>query len=265
MGHYNFFNVLRAVRVAGPAGIAFTLLALFGTDSHAQGSPSLLASRAELTAAAARAEADAISGDPQRRTQSSLLAAAIRQRLSEGDMQVGDRVVVHYLSDVIHRDTLVVRSGRVIELQGMSVIPVSGLLRSEVEERISSELLKYVKAQQIEVTPLMRVGILGAVTRPGYFAFPSDIPLTDAIMGAGGPTATADFEKSTVRRRNQEFRSADETRRAIAGGLTLDQFGLTAGDEVMIGQRRDISASLVLGMAGAVASILAVVVTMQHR
>jgi protein involved in polysaccharide export with SLBB domain len=193
-----------------------------------------------------------------------MAAAAIRQRLRDGDLQVGDRVVVTILSDALHRDTVVVRSGRVLELPGMIVVPVAGVLRSELQERVSAEVMKYVKAQQVDVTPLMRVGILGAVEKPGYFALASDLPLTDAIMGAGGPTSGADVQKSFVRRQNQEFRSVDETGKAITDGLTLDQFGLSAGDELVVGQRHDFSASSVLGVTGALASVLALVLAMKH-
>jgi protein involved in polysaccharide export with SLBB domain len=126
-------------------------------------------------------------------------------------------------------------------------------------------VLKYVKAQQIDVTPLMRVGVLGAVARPGYFAFASDIPITDAIMGAGGPTGTADVGRTTVRRRNQEFRSAGETSKAITSGLTLDQFGLSAGDELVVGQRRELGPTLLIGTAGALASVLTLFVALHRR
>lgn len=243
-----------------------SFLASISPESKAQSQSvaGLLVSRADLNAAASQAEIAATSGDPAHRAQNALVAAAIRQRLRDGDLQVGDRVVVTITSDAVHRDTVVVRSGPSLELPGRIVVPVGGVLRSELHERVSAEVLKYVKAQQIEVTPLLRVGVLGAVTRPGYFAFASDIPLTDAIMGAGGPTGSADVERSIVRRRNQQYRSSGETSKAIASGLTLDQFGLSAGDELIIGQRRDMSAGTIFGFAGAVASILALVVTLRH-
>jgi protein involved in polysaccharide export with SLBB domain len=241
------------------------LLASISSESRAQSAAGSLLSRAELTAAANRAEVASATGDPAMRTENAMLAAAIRKRLVDGDLHVGDRVVVTIISDAVHRDTVAVRSGRTLELPGSIIVPVAGVLRSELHERVSTEVLKYVKAQQIEVTPLMRVGVLGAVGRPGYFAFASDLPLTDAIMGAGGPTATADVGRSMVRRRNQEFRSTGETSKAIASGLTLDQFGLAAGDEIVVGQRREFGASAVVGIAGALASILALVITTQHR
>ena len=242
-----------------------TLLVSMSAESQAQSTPRLLVSRSELTAAAIRAELAATTGDPAKRTQNALLAAAIRQRLRDGDLQVGDRVAVTIISDAVHRDTVVVRSERTLELPGMIIVPVAGVLRSELQERVSTEVLKYVKAQRIEVTPLMRVGVLGAVARPGYFALASDIPITDAIMGAGGPTGAADVGRSIVRRQNLEYRSAGETSRAIASGLTLDQFGLSAGDELVVGQQRQFGASTLIGMTGALASVLYLVVALRHR
>jgi protein involved in polysaccharide export with SLBB domain len=168
------------------------------------------------------------------------------------------------LSDVPHIDTLVVRAGRILEIPGNVRVPLTGVLRSEVRDRVATEVLKYVKALEVQVTPLMRVGILGEVAHPGYFGFTSDIPLADAIMGAGGPTATADMGRSIVRRGNAEFRSAVDTREAIAKGLTLDQFGVSAGDDIIVGKARDISNGPWLALLGAIATIVTIVVALQH-
>jgi polysaccharide export outer membrane protein len=184
--------------------------------------------------------------------------------LREGDFQVGDRVVVTIVSDAMHRDTAVVNSQRTLDLPGGIAVPLDGVLRSELQPRVAAEVLKYVKAQHIEVKPLMRVGVLGAVARPGYFAFAPDAPITEVIMSAGGPTVTADVERSVVRRRNQEFRSAAETGKAISAGLTLDQFGLAPGDELVVGQRRQMGLSALLGGAGAMASVLALFVALRR-
>jgi protein involved in polysaccharide export with SLBB domain len=183
-------------------------------------------------------------------------SAVIRQRLRDGDFQVGDRIVVTVVANETRTDTLIVRTGRIIELPGKITIPLTGVLRSELQGLVETEVLKFVKAQQVVATPLMRLAILGEVARPGYFAFASHIPLTDAIMGAGGPSATADLERSIVRRGNQEYRSAKDTKAAIAKGLTLDQFGLTAGDELIVGRRRELLSPSVLGVVGVVTTLV---------
>jgi len=222
-----------------------------------------LSSRAELSAAEASLS-QSRSGDQQKAT---MMAAAIRQRLRDGDFQTGDRIVVTVVTSESHTDTLVVRSGRALELParlGKMTVPLIGVLRSELQERVTSEILKYVKAQQIVVTPLIRVGILGEVARPGYFAFASDLPITDAIMGAGGPSVMADLDRSVVRRGNQEFRSTRETRQAIATGMTLDQFGLSPGDELVVGRRRQLLSPGLIGAVGVVASLVTIFVAV-HR
>jgi protein involved in polysaccharide export with SLBB domain len=228
----------------------------------AQSPAALLTSRTELTTAAERAERDAMVGGGK--TRSAILAASLRQRLRDGDFQPGDRIVLSVLAEALRTDTLIVRSGRDLELPGKITLPLSGVLRSELEARVSTEILKYVKAQQITVTPLTRIGVLGEVTRPGYFALRSDVPLTDAIMAAGGPANTADVERTMVRRGGEVIHSPDETRLAMSRGLTIDQFGLTAGDELVVGKQRDILRGPVLGLVGALASLTAVFVALRH-
>ena len=216
--------------------------------------PGPLTSRDELSAAATQAEQ---SGKP-------LEAAAIRQRLRDGDFQVGDRIVLSFISDAKHSDTLVVRSGRIIDLPGAADLPVTGLLRSELKGRVTTELLKYVKAQEVDVTPLTRIAVLVEVMHPGYFAFRSDVPITDAIMLAGGLTPTAAIERTVVKRESRQLRSAGETRRAVASGLTLDQFGLNAGDELVVGRRRELITPTVMGLMGMIASASAILLTLRH-
>lgn len=253
------------VRCLCVAMLAIANMVLPGRKAAAQMHPGPLVSRAELMAIAARADSSARAGNTHTRALNATFAASIRQRLRDGDFQIGDRIVVTMVSDTVHRDTLVVKPGRFLELSDKIVVPLTGVLRSELQERVSSEVLVYVKARQIEVTPLMRLGVLGEVARPGYFGFASDLPLTDLIMGAGGPTAAADLDRSIVRRGNSEYRSADETRKAIGRGLTLDQFGLMAGDELVVGRRRDINPAPIIGFVGAVASVAAVFVALHHR
>jgi protein involved in polysaccharide export with SLBB domain len=213
-----------------------------------------LSSRDELSAAATHAE----------QSRNPLQAAAIRERLRDGDFQVGDRIILTVFSDAARTDTLVVRAGLVIDLPGKAVLPLSGVLRSELRNRVTAEVLKYVKADRVDVTPLTRIAVLGEVARPGYFALRSDVPITDAIMQAGGPTASADIERSVVRRASREYRSADETRQAVANGLTLDQFGLSAGDELVVGRQRQLFSPTASAVLGTLASLSAIFFAVHH-
>lgn len=265
-GVMNSFAKPRALQIRGRAVIVIALAALAAAPRQlqSQAQSTVLMSRSELVAAAEQAELAANTGSDVARTKNKLIAAGIRQRLLNGDFQVGDRIVLTYLSNVRHTDTLVVRNGPIIELFAEATLPLSGVLRSELSDLVEKEVLKYVRAMQIEVTPLTRVGVMGEVVRPGYFALRSDVPLADAIMIAGGPTATADVERSMIRRGSVEFRSSDETRQAISRGLTLDQFGLRAGDELVIGRKRDLLAGSMMPLVGALASLAAIFVAVSR-
>jgi protein involved in polysaccharide export with SLBB domain len=244
----------RVIRFALLFSVFVAVASMPGT-AGAQGVPGLLTSRDDLSAAATRAEG----------SRNPLQTAAIRQRLRDGDFQVGDRIVFTIFSDVAHTDTLVVRAGRLIDLPGKAVLPLSGVLRSELKDRVTAEVLKYVKAVQVDAIPLTRIGVLGEVVRPGYFALRCDIPITDAIMLAGGPTATANIEQIVVKRESREYRSAEETRRAIAKGTTLDQFGLNAGDELVVGRQRQLINPSVNAVVGMAASLAAVYLVLHRR
>jgi len=246
---------LRFARLVSLLAFGSGLIAVSPAPARTQSPASQLTSREELSAAASRAE----------QSGNRLQAAAIRSRLTDGDFQAGDRIILSYFSDVVHTDTLIVRAGRVIDLPGKAVLQLSGVLRSELKDRLSAELLKYVKAENINATPLTRIGVLGEVAHPGYFAVRSDIPLTEAIMLAGGPTGSADMDRSVVKRESREYRSADATREAVAKGFTLDQFGLGAGDEIVVGRQRQFFGPAVTTTLGVGASLAAIFVALRKH
>ena len=264
MKHRNRFTTSPACLPLSAILFALGTVAATPASILGQTTQSVLTSRSELTAAAQQAESATGTSTTAARNKNATLAAGIRERLQNGDFRVGDRIVLSYVSDVAHTDTLVVRNGPSVELPAKAILPLNGVLRSELAGRVTVELLKYVKATQIAVTPLTRVGVLGEVAHPGYFAIRSDVPLADAIMIAGGPTATADVDRSMIRRSNGELKSADETRQAIAKGLTIDQFGLSAGDELVIGRRRDFINGSMMPLVGAIASLTAIFVAVHH-
>jgi len=122
----------------------------------------------------------------------------IRYRLEHGDFYPGDRVVVRVeQGSGGFADTLVVRDGKRIDLPQMGTFPLEGVLRSELETSLSTYLGKYLRSPVVQATPLVRLAVMGAIGRPGFFYTPADLPVTDILMRAGGPTPDADLEKVT--------------------------------------------------------------------
>lgn len=161
-------------------------------------------------------------------------AERIRARLTEGDFRVGDRVVLDIQGEPNYPDTVVVESGPMIVLQLFGDISLAGVLRSELEDHLREALSQFIRDPIIRASGYMRLGVLGDVGGPGYYAMPAETLLGDVLMLAGGPAATADLEDIRIERGSQVLLQGDDVQEAIRSGLTLDQLNLQAGDQVVV-------------------------------
>ncbi len=212
--------------------VALAVIGVCATShaAHAQGPGGTLGTeletRASLEAEAARAEA-------QHRTQEAWL---LRTRLQKGDFQDGDRIIVKLLGAVALTggDTIVVRAGKMLPLPQLADLPLEGVLRSELESRLSSHIGKYLHDSSVRATPLVRLTVGGQVRNPGFYYVQADVLLNDVIMRAGGPNIGADMSNISIRRGTDVIWSPQDTRTALADGLSLDRLHLRAGDEVYL-------------------------------
>src|SRR5688500_9761642 len=183
-------------------------------------------------------------------------ARLIRHRLSLGDFPDGDRILVPVRGPGGFTATLRVPPGRQLELPPLPPLSLTGILRSELQPRLTAHLTHCLREPVVIVRPLLRVGILGNVLRPGYYYTSADLPLTDVLMAAGGPTPEADVTKVSVRRGGEIIMDARKTRGALTAGRSLDMLHMQAGDEIEVGKRRQFnwgvivpSVSALLGLA----------------
>lgn len=235
-------------------GVAFACIVGVGHAASAQVQSGLasrgLEDRASLEAQAAEAEA-------QHRTAEAWL---LRTRLQRGDFQDGDRIVVKLLGSVTFSDTITVRAGKMLPLPKLSDLPLEGVLRSELNARLSSHLAKYLRDSSAQATPLLRLAVLGAVKSPGYYYTSADVLLSDVIMKAGGPAPNADVQNTEIRRAGATIWSAQDTRTAMSDGLSLDRLHLRAGDEVQVPEERQINWSTIFQVSATVLGLVVALV-----
>jgi polysaccharide biosynthesis/export protein/SLBB domain-containing protein len=232
---------------------ASLVLALGAVSAAAQQQPSQQPSQPR--ALATRAELDSllksgkVSGDE---------AAVIRERLKNGDFALGDRVVIHVLEEPTLNDTFAVKQGGVLVLPNLPDISMNGVLRSEAQAYLAAQITKYVRTATVIVDPLVRVSILGAVNKPGFYTIRADMLASEAVMAGGGPTAEANLKKTEVRRNGQVVRDDKQLQLAFNRGVSLDALNLQAGDEIYVGTRSN--ARNTIGYVGVISgAILAVV------
>ena len=164
-------------------------------------------------------------------------AETIERRLQNGDFLSGDRVVLHVIGEPALNDTLTVRANQLLPLPGLADLPLQGVLRSELRDRMEAHLSRFLRAPQFSVTPLIRLAVIGEVAKPGFYAIPADARVTDAVMLAGGPSGNGDPNRLKVSRGGRPLMAEAEMRDVVSRGLSLDLAGLAPGDEIIVGQR----------------------------
>jgi protein involved in polysaccharide export with SLBB domain len=163
--------------------------------------------------------------------------ALIRERLTEGDIQVGDQLAIVVQNESTYTGTFVIQGGRTLALPGLPGISLKGVLRSEAEEYITRELAKYIREPSVRVVPSIRLAVLGSVGKQGFYQVPADLLISDAIMYAGGPSGAADPNRSKILRQSTEILAETEVADAIVRGTTLDQLNLRAGDQIVVDEK----------------------------
>ena len=213
-------------------------VALIGVAGVSRPAPAQAASTEPTSELETRAmlEAEAKKAEAAHRTQEAWL---LKSRLQKGDFQDGDRIVVKLLGATMllgsnGNDTVTVRAGKMLPLPQMADLPLEGVLRSELTDKLMSHLAKYLRDSSVRATPLVRLAVLGQVRSPGYYYTSVDVLLSDVVMKAGGPNATADVGKMIIRRGGETIWNAEDTRTALADGLSLERLHLRAGDELYV-------------------------------
>jgi protein involved in polysaccharide export with SLBB domain len=185
---------------------------------------------------ATRAELEALLAGKSRPV-SEAEQRVIRDRLKQGDLQPGDRVLLEVAGEKELTDTFTVRPERSLLLPNLPEISLVGVLRSELQGYLEKQLGRYLRDPVVQATALVRVGIFGPVAKPGYYNLPADALAPDAIMAAGGPGGNADPSRSVIRRNTVELASKEEVARAINAGQSLDQMNIQSGDQIIVGER----------------------------
>ncbi len=184
-----------------------------------------------------------------------LLAVAARARAqqSPGELfQAGDRILLAVDGEAALSDTFTVTDGPAVSLPGLGAFPLAGVRRGDVESFLTSQLTRFLVHPVVHARALVRVGVLGELTHPGFYALPADALISDALMAAGGPTRDARFAQVHIDRDGHAILSGAPLQAAITRGETLDHLGLHSGDAIVVPRRRD---------TGTLVQILGLVIT----
>jgi protein involved in polysaccharide export with SLBB domain len=179
-------------------------------------------------------------------------------------LQVGDRIALTVEGPAAFSDTVIVREGGVILLPNIGEISIQGVRRSEVQSFLSQEIAKYIKNPVVHATALVRIAVVGAVARPGFYSVPSDFVISDVLMEAGGPIASADVNRSTIQRGTKELIGKKGVSRALAAGTTLSELRLASGDQIVVAERPRGNLDNMLRVSGVLVGLAGVAVALSR-
>jgi len=198
--------------------------------------PVLGANRMKLEARAEQLEQDAQSTTKSSdvRALAAREAAGIRQRLTEGDFKVGDRIVLTVEGEPALTDTFTVGLGSTLTLPSIGDVSLAGVLRSEVQDYLTRRLGQNLRDPVVRASAYIRLSVVGAVVKPGYYGVPAQALISDVVMTAGGPAPNAKVQDARIERGGHAILEKKALQHAIAEGKTIDEAGLMAGDQYVI-------------------------------
>jgi hypothetical protein len=181
-----------------------------------------------------------------------------RRRLALGDFVPGDRILLRVFTDAPQRDsagtrpdTVLISPELTIRVAGLPPISLRGVLRSELESYLFSTVSAVIRNARVSAVALVSIGVLGAVTRPGYFYVPFTSSITDAIMTAGGPSPEADPKGLLYTRGGRELWNRATMAAAAQKQVTLASLGASDGDVLVIDKvSAPVDRSFVIGAIG---------------
>jgi polysaccharide export outer membrane protein len=161
-------------------------------------------------------------------------ARTIRKRLTEGDFQAGHRILLFVTGDSALSDTFTVRSDQKLQLPNLPEISLAGILDSELQGYLQTKLAQYLRDPSVRAQTMLRVQVSGDVANPGFYSIRTDTPVSDVIMNAGGPSTSADINKTVLRRGSAVVVKRDGIQSAIRSEFTMSDIGARPGDELFV-------------------------------
>ena len=225
-------------RVLGAAvlGVLLTSGVVVGQDNETWDARRLQLTRPELELLLRRFEetgrSASYSNDYKMRAKSE--AELVRLRLTDGDFQVGDQIVLTVEKEEKMPVTLTVAPGRVLVIPKMEELSLAGVLRSELNEKVTQHVSRFIVNPVVRTQSNVRVFVSGQIAKPGFHTVPSETILSDLIMLAGGPTGLAKLTDARIERGSARIWDGQVLHDAITAGRTLDQMSLQSGDQLHV-------------------------------
>jgi protein involved in polysaccharide export with SLBB domain len=119
-----------------------------------------------------------------------------------------------------------------INLPIMGKYKVASVTSDEFTAYIQKSYEQYLRYPEVQITPLIRVSLLGGFVRPGLYYVDPENSLWDLISMAGGTTHDKGLSKIRWERDRKQINSKD-LMVAFEKGQSLNEIGFQSGDQIV--------------------------------
>ena len=148
-----------------------------------------------------------------------------------------------------------------VDENGSVVLPilgyrkVTGISPAALKEHLLVEYREQLRNQDVQITLLRRVRVLGAVHEPGLYLVDPTMTLGDVVALAGGATSDGKPDDIKIIRNDEEIRSGmDSTTKVVEE--------VRSGDQIMVPERSWISRKGAVVVAAMVTASALIIVTL---
>lgn len=124
-----------------------------------------------------------------------------------------------------------------VDVDGVVILPligekrVTGIPVRRLREVLIEDYQVHLRNPSINITPLRRIHVLGAVRQGGVYPVDPTVTLADAVALAGGTVEGGDLRRIRIVRRGEVIRER------VAAGETLREVDLRSGDQIYVERR----------------------------
>jgi len=185
--------------------------------------------------------------------------------MPQSDFELGDQILLEVEGDSQFTHVFNVGPGPALTLPVIGAIPLSGVRRANVEAYLGQQLAKYMKNPVVRAKVLVRLGVLGEVEHPGYYAIAAGAVVSDALMAAGGPTKDAKFTAARIEREGKGLYEGSAFQDAFARRMTVERLCLLTGDRIVVPRRAAPESKWrIIGILAGIAAAIIIATQLAH-
>jgi polysaccharide export outer membrane protein len=160
-------------------------------------------------------------------------------------LQPGDGLQISVWPDQTLGGQFLVEETGNVYLPFLGSVQVVGMPISRLRDQLRAGYAEVMKEPVVTITPLFKVGVMGAVRGPGTYTIDPTFDIVDVIQQAGGFTDRAKQSDIKIVRPGEVLQY--NVQRALEEGADLSELTLRSGDNIIVPNKSSFNVQTAIG------------------